>query len=184
VILPPTARKIALTAHIVASVGWLGAVVAFLVLAVTAVTSPDVALARGLYAGMDVLGRLALVPLSVLSLATGLVQSLGTSWGLLRYWWVVVKLVITLVAALVLLAYLPTLRTLAEAAVRPDGGIPDALPSLSPVVHAGAAILVLLVAAMLSVFKPRGLTRYGWRKQIAGRGAAVSSAQEVTTDPA
>ena len=97
-ILAPTARKVALTAHIVASVGWLGAVVAFLVLAGAAVTSPDVELARGLYPAMDVLGRLALVPLSLLALATGLLQSLGTSWGLLRYWWVVVKLVITLAA--------------------------------------------------------------------------------------
>jgi hypothetical protein len=179
VILPPTARKVTLTAHVVASVGWLGAVAAFLVLAVTAVTSPDVALSRGLYPAMDVLGRLVLVPLSLLSLATGLLQALGTSWGLVRYWWVVVKLVITLAAALVLLAYLGTLRTLADAAAHPADGSADLLPSLSPVVHAGAATLVLLVAAVLSVFKPRGLTRYGWRRQAAARAAAADPAQEV-----
>ncbi len=33
------------------------------------------------------------------------------------------------------------------------------------VVAAGAALLVLLVATTLAVYKPRGLTRYGWRKQ-------------------
>ena len=32
-------------------------------------------------------------------------------------------------------------------------------------VHAGAALLLLLVAVTLSVYKPRGMTRYGQRKQ-------------------
>jgi hypothetical protein len=35
----------------------------------------------------------------------------------------------------------------------------------SPVLHAGAALLLLLVATTLSVYKSRGMTRYGWRKR-------------------
>jgi len=30
---------------------------------------------------------------------------------------------------------------------------------------AGAALVVLLVATVVSTYKPRGLTQYGWRKQ-------------------
>ena len=33
------------------------------------------------------------------------------------------------------------------------------------IADAGAAVIVLLLATTLSVYKPRGLTRYGWRKQ-------------------
>jgi len=35
----------------------------------------------------------------------------------------------------------------------------------SPVLHAAAALLLLLVATVLAVYKPRGMTRYGQRKQ-------------------
>ena len=38
------------------------------------------------------------------------------------------------------------------------------LRSPSPVLHAGAALLLLLVATTLSVYKPRGLTAYGQRQ--------------------
>lgn len=35
----------------------------------------------------------------------------------------------------------------------------------SLVTHAAGGLLVLLVTTTLSVYKPRGMTRYGWRKQ-------------------
>ena len=165
-ILPPNFRKAALVGHVTSSVGWLGAVGAFLVLAVAALSTADPTTMRSLYVAMEVLGRVVLVPLAVASLVTGLVQSLGTSWGLLRHWWVVVKLALTVVATLVLLAYASTLRLLADAA-RDPGAHLGLLPSASPVLHAGAALAVLLAAVALSVFKPRGLTRHGWRVQQA-----------------
>lgn len=174
--LPARARKTALVAHVVTSVGWLGAVAAFLVLAVTAVRTSDPAVARALYVAMDVLGVAVLVPLSVASFASGLLQSLGTPWGLLRHWWVIVKLAISVIATAILLLYISTLRALGDAAASPS--LADdrmLLPSSSPVLHSGAAVVVLLIAAALSVFKPKGLTRYGWRKQQQRR--------VVTSDP-
>ena len=65
------------------------------------------------------------------SLATGVVQSLGTKWGLFRYWWVVVKLVITVIAVIVLLLYTQTLGALADVTREPTtaGGEGDVLPS-------------------------------------------------------
>ncbi|MEX2290564.1 MAG: DUF2269 domain-containing protein [Mycobacteriales bacterium] len=156
--------------HVVASVGWLGAVAAFLTLAVTAVRTRDLETQRALYIAMEVMGYTALVPLSLASFTSGLVQSLGTPWGLLRHWWVIVKLAISLVATAVLLLYIPTLRLLGAAASSP--GLADdrtLLPSSSPVLHSAAALIVLLVAVVLSVYKPKGLTRHGWRKQQQGR---------------
>lgn len=147
----PRVRKIALVAHVTASVGWLGAVAAFLALAVTSLAGADAEAARGLRLAMEVTGRYVLVPLSLASLLTGLVQSLGTPWGLFRHYWVIAKLVINVFASLVLLLFMQTLGEL---------GARDP----SPVLHAGGALLLLLVATTLSVVKPPGLTRYGRRR--------------------
>ncbi len=164
--MPPLLRKAALTAHITSSVGWLGSVVAFFALAVAGLTSQDEPTVRAVYVAMEVLGWAVLVPLAVASFVTGLVQSLGTTWGLFRHYWVLIKLAITVLATAVLLLYTRTLGYLADVASGPAvGGHLSALPSASPVLHSGAALVVLLVAAVLSVYKPRGLTSHGWSKQ-------------------
>lgn len=160
--MPPQVRKAALLGHVTSSVGWLGAVAAFLALAVVALHTADATTSRSLYVAMEVLGRAVLLPLAAASLVTGLVQSLGTPWGLFRHWWVIVKLALTVLSSLVLVAYTPTLTALADAARDPAGHV-GLLPSSSPVLHSGAALVVLLAAAALSVFKPKGLTRHGWQ---------------------
>ena len=119
---------------------------------------------------MEVLGRAVLVPLAAASLLTGFVQSLGTPWGLFRHWWVIVKLSITVVSTAILLMYTSTLTLLANAAGDPGGHL-GLLPSTSPILHSGAALVALLAAAALSVYKPHGLTPHGWRKQQIGRTA-------------
>lgn len=161
----PRLRKFVLTAHITSSVGWLGAVAVFLALAIAGLTSDEVQTARGIYLAMESVGRFVLVPLALASLLTGLLQSLGTHWGLARHYWILVKLVLTILSAVVLLLYLQTLSQLATSAQRMSaGGEPSGLRDPSPVLHSAAALLLLLLAATLSVYKPRGMTRYGWRK--------------------
>ena len=81
-------RKFALTAHVTFSVGWLGAVIAYLALAIVGLMTRDVSLARAVYLSLELIGWLVIVPLSFAALLTGLVQSLGTPWGLLRYYWI------------------------------------------------------------------------------------------------
>jgi hypothetical protein len=160
----PGVRKVALTAHVIASVGWLGAVAGFLALAVSALVTEDAHTARAAYLGMEMIGWFALVPLSIASLITGLVQGLGTRWGLLRHHWVVIKLAITVVATAVLLMYMQTLGHLADLAADRTSSPAELLVwASSPVLHAGAALLLLLVATVLAVFKPAGTTRYGAR---------------------
>jgi hypothetical protein len=165
--LGPGFRKFALTSHVVSSVGWLGAVAVFLALSVVGLTGRDAPTVRAAYLAMESIGWYVLVPLSFASLLTGLIQALGTKWGLFRHYWVVVKLGINLVATFVLLMYMQTLASLAEVArdSASSGDDLSGLQSPSPALHAGAALLLLLVAAILSVYKPRGMTRYGRRKQ-------------------
>jgi hypothetical protein len=168
----PGLRKLALTAHIVSSVGWLGAVAVFLALGVAGLVSEDAETVRAAYVAMESTGWFVLVPLSVASLATGLIESLTTKWGLLRHYWVAMKLAINLLATVVLLLYMRSLGDLADIAVEatsPAGDLDDARDP-SPVVHAAAAFVLLVAAAVLSVYKPRGLTAYGHRRQRAERG--------------
>ena len=173
--LAPRLRKLALTAHVVSSVGWLGAVAGALGLGIAALTSEDPQLVRGVYLALEAMAWIVLVPLALASLLTGLVLSLGTPWGLFRHYWVLVKLAINVVASVVLLLYTQTLGFFADVAAQPDAGLAE-LRSPSAAIHAGAALLLLLAAAALSVFKPRGLTRYGWRKQRESRGRTRDSA--------
>src|SRR5919204_1605022 len=98
--LTPRLRKLALTAHVTASVGWLGAVIAFLALSVIGLTGQDPQTVRGAYLVMELTGWAVLVPLSLASLLTGLISSLGSTWGLFRHYWVLFKLAINLVATI------------------------------------------------------------------------------------
>jgi len=172
-IMSPDVRKLALTAHITASVGWLGAVAAFLALAVVGVTSEDAQVVRSAYIAMGLTGSFVIVPLSFASLLTGLVQALGTKWGLFRHYWVLAKLLINIFANVVLLMYMPTLSYLASEAgeAKFPGSDLGGLRDPSPVLHSTAALLLLLVALVLGVYKPRGMTKYGWRKQYEQRAA-------------
>lgn len=156
----PRHRKLALTGHVTFSVGWLGAVVAFLALALIGLTSENAQTVRGAYLVMEPAAWFVLVPLSFASLLTGIVGSLGTSWGLLRHYWVLFKLLINVVLTVVLLMYMETFRVMAAIAADPGADL-DVVRNPSPVIHAGAALLLLVVAAGLAVFKPRGRTRYG-----------------------
>lgn len=166
-ILPPAARRLALTAHVTTSVGWLGAVIGFLALAVVGASSHDEQTARSAYIAMDSTAWFVLVPLALASLLTGLVQSLGSKWGLFRHYWVLFKLAITVVATAILLLYTETLNQMAELARDPASTSAE-LEDHSPVLHATAALVILIAATALAVFKPRGVTPYGWRK-LRGR---------------
>jgi hypothetical protein len=162
----PGVRKLALTAHVACSVGWLGAVTVFVVLAVVGLTSEDAQTVRSAYLVMEPAGWFVLVPLALASLLTGLVQAVGTSWGLFRHYWVLFKLVINVFATIVLLMYMQTLGSLADVAANSRADL-DVVRSPSPLLHAGAALVLLLTATVLAVYKPRGLTPYGRRSHPA-----------------
>ena len=165
--LTPRLRKFTLTMHITFSVGWIGAVVAFLALVVTAMTSQDAQILSAAWIAMELTGWFAIVPLAVASLLTGLVISLGTKWGLFRHYWVLFSLVLTFLAIVVLLSNMQTVSFFAGLAAGTGSADVGALRGglQGELLHAGVGLLVLLVIQVLNVYKPRGLTPYGWRKQ-------------------
>jgi hypothetical protein len=162
-IMPPGFRKLMLSAHVISSVGWLGAVVAFLALAAIGVTNQDAPTVRGVYLVMQPTAWYVLVPLAFASLLTGIVMSLGTTWGLFRHYWVLVKFGLTVFATIILLIYMRTFGFMASVAADPAADL-DAVRNPSPVLHAALALLVLLVSTLLAVYKPQGVTPYGRRR--------------------
>jgi hypothetical protein len=177
-IMSPGLRKVALTAHVTSSIGWFGAVSAFLALALAGMLSPDRELVRAAYLVMGLTTWFVIVPLAFVSLLTGVISSLGTKWGLFRYYWVLMKLAITIFATLALLDHTKAINLLtatAEKAAVLGANLGGARREM--VVASSLALVVLLVLTLLSVYKPRGLTPYGQRKQDEQRqGAAVGDA--------
>lgn len=177
----PRLRKFALTVHITFSVGWIGAVAGFLALVVAAMTSEDAQTLRAAWIAMELTGWFAIVPLALASLLTGLIMSLGTRWGLFRHYWVLISLTLTILATFVLLSNMQTVSFLAGLAAETNSADADQLRGglWGELLHAGAGLLVLIVIQVLNVYKPRGLTPYGWRKQHEQR--TVSPAEDVAT---
>lgn len=181
-------RKLNLTAHITSSVGWLGSVVSFLVLSIAGLTSQNAQVVRAAYLAMDLIAWFVIVPLALASLLTGVIQSLGTEWGLFRHYWVLTKLVLTAFATIVLLMKMKLIGQVAGAATATAFAGTDLRQArVGLLVHAGGGLLVLLMAAALSVYKPWGLTRYGRRKRQERREVLARtpiSTPRMHSDPA
>jgi hypothetical protein len=175
-------RRLALTAHVTTSVAWLGAVACFLALAVIGLNSARPLEVQAAYLAMEMVCWAVIVPLSLLSPATGIAQSLWTPWGLVRHYWVLVKLLVTLpCTAILLLHMLPTTRLAAAAAQgQLDGaGLHDLRVQL--VADSAVAVAALLFTTVLAIYKPRGTTADAepaptwvkWLRNAALAGAAV-----------
>ena len=163
--MPPSLRKLVLLSHVVSSVGWLGAVACFLALALVGQLGADETVARAAYVAMELLGWLVVVPLAFLSLGTGIVQSLGTQWGLLTHYWIAIKLFLTLFATIVLLVHMYPTSEVAEEAAALNADFAD-LHSLRVqlIADAAAGLLTLVFLTALSIYKPRGVTRFAPRR--------------------
>lgn len=164
----PALRKFTFTTHVTSSAGWVGAVLVFLALAVIGLTSPDEQTVRGAYLVMAPTAWFVLVPLAHASLLSGIALSLGTAWGLFQHYWVVLKLLITVFATAILLIYMGTFKQMAGVAADPVMEL-AVVRNASPMVHSVLALILLLVATVLGVYKPLGMTAYGTRKQDALR---------------
>lgn len=167
----PVLRKFGLIVHVTSSVGWLGAIAAYLALNAAALTSQNDQTVRAAYLMMEPVAWYAIVPLALASLITGIVQSLGTPWGLFRHYWVLLSLVITVLATAVLLLHMGDVSRLADLAA--DQNV-DPTGLGGDLAHSVGGLLVLLVPLVLNIYKPRGMTRYGQRKQRSLASRAVA----------
>lgn len=154
------ARRALLVVHIVAAGAWIGIDVMVAVLVTVGWTSDDPA-TRG--AAYEALGRFVVAPMlgsALLCATTGTVLGLATRWGLARHWWVLVKLVITLVlGTLIVVALRPGMdEVTAAGATIAEGGTPatDLTTLFFP---PAVSLSALSVAVVLSVYKPWGRLR-------------------------
>jgi len=158
-------RKLVLTIHVVTTVGWLGAVLVFVALAAIGLTSTETQSLRSALFIMEPLAWYVLVPLAAASLVVGIIQSLGTPWGLIRQYWVTFKLLITIFSTIVLISYMTTFNQMSEAALNPASTADQLRPFAGSVLlHGGLALAGLVISVVLSIYKPRALTPYGHRR--------------------
>lgn len=162
--MPQRVRKLALTTHLAVSVGWVGAVAAYLALDVTTVTTQNTQTLRAAYLAMEMIAFDVIVPLALASLLTGLVMGIGTRWGLIRHYWVLISFLLTIAAVVVLLVETQTVNDLARAAADPTTSSAELRTLPSTLIHSAGGLVILLMVLVLNVFKPQGLTPYGWRK--------------------
>src|SRR5215469_17570302 len=160
-------RKLTLTAHVVFSIGWIGAVAAFLALSIAGLTSQNPETVRGAFTSMDLISRFVIIPMCFAALATGIIDAFVAPWGLFRYYWVVVKLALTLIATFLLLMHEIAIARAARwvsGAAATQLFAPDFRPLKTELVQKSALAIVLLLAiAILGIYKPWGLTSYGHR---------------------
>jgi hypothetical protein len=175
--LTPAWRKAVLVLHVVAGIGWMGVDIALLVLLITARTTDDAALVVSGFNAIGMIVPIAVPPLSLSILVTGIILGLGTRWGLVRYWWVLVKLLLSLImTVLVFVSLVPTVRgiavlsttTISADAVRASLGTLPTMLMFPPVV----SFLMLGTAAILSIFKP-------WRRTPWSRESGSEAMQDV-----
>lgn len=153
------ARKTVLTVHILSSSVWIGIDIALGILAITAFSTSDAAVAATSLRALELFAVWPMFVMSVVCLLSGVVLGVGSKYGLVRYWWVAVKLAINvLMSVLIVTALRSGIGDAAEIGARLAAGDDTALPTdlLYPVVVAPS---LLLIAVVLSVFKPWGRLR-------------------------
>jgi uncharacterized membrane protein len=153
-------------------VGWIGAVCAYLTLAFAVPATHDPATVEAAWTGMELVGWYAIVPLAVGSFVTGILLALVTRWGLAKHYWVLISLVSTTVLTAVLLFHMPDVSAQAQVARGASGEHLTRMGSDIP--HAVIALALLVGILMLNIYKPRGMTRYGWRKDREARPRAAA----------
>lgn len=147
-------RKPLLTAHIAVTVSVLGADMVVLALGISSVRGAE---PQTVYPAMHLVATWLMGPLAFASLATGLLQGLLSKWGLVRYWWVTIKLTIaTLLTAVVWFVLVPGLARAADAATGGPAALTDA-QRLVYVLGPSASTALLVLSIALAVYKP------GWR---------------------
>ena len=144
---------------------------AYLSLDLAAATSQEAQTLRSAYLGLGLIAGSVIVPLSIATLVTGVLVSIGTKWGLVRHWWVTISFVLTVIATVVLIIETGTIAAYAAVASDPATTTAELQSLGSTLVHSIGGAVLLLGVLVLNIYKPRGMTPYGWRKQHEERGS-------------
>jgi hypothetical protein len=162
-----------LTVHVITSVGWLGAAYCSLVLTIAAIVTADAEVRRAAYLVMNLFDYTIALPVGLAALLSGVFLSLTTKWGLVRYYWVALKLVLTVVVYVAPLIVRSPLIDDAVARTAEPGATAGQVGTdlMTPGI---ISLVILTVATVLSVYKPWGKTPHG-RRVAARRASAARS---------
>ncbi|GAB2741187.1 DUF2269 domain-containing protein [Kitasatospora kifunensis] len=169
--LSPTARKAAVILHVISSVSWLALMLCLLTLGTAGLTTRDAETLRSAYRAMQLLGGVLILPLSLLTLVSGLILSLGTPWGLFRFRWISTKFWLTLAAAAAsLFAFTARLNEAAHVVAQHPTGPISAMNlgfiRYNLVIIPAVALIVYTSNVVLSVVKPWGRRTSSPRKGV------------------
>jgi multisubunit Na+/H+ antiporter MnhG subunit len=158
-----------LIVHIVSSVGWLGVSLTMLTLGLAGEFGDSDRTVEGAYWAAHLFVNVLVIPLSLISLASGVLVGLVTHWGLVRHKWVLTKLVLTTVTTCLGIFLLRP--GVAEAYHYSSHGDSVALRDAGRgLIGAGTvSTTTYLVITVISVIKPWGATR--WARAAAGQGS-------------
>ncbi|MEU9336930.1 DUF2269 domain-containing protein [Streptomyces sp. NPDC048290] len=160
------ARRASLVVHVVASASWLGLSLGLLALGTTAAGTGNAVTVEASVRSMKLFADWLLLPIALLTLASGLLLALGTPWGLARHRWVFTKFWLTLATTTATVFALRPGVDAAVTAVAAGHALPDATEVLAgPVVSLTAYVFMTGV----SLLKPWGLTRRGRRLRAAAK---------------
>ena len=152
-------RKGILVVHIASAGAWIGIDVVMGVLVFTALFGNDETRAL-CYRALELFAVWPLIATGLVSLASGVVLGLGTKWGLIRYWWVAIKLALNIIlVALVPVALRPEVIEKAEQGRRFVAGEAASLAVGDLIFPPIVSPTLLLIAVVLAVFKPWGRIR-------------------------
>ena len=158
-----TRRRMLVTLHVALSVGWLGASMVMLTLAIAARASQSGEQARGAYWAMHLVADVLLIPLSLSVLLIGVLVALTSPWGLLRYRWVTVKLTATCAAVALSLLALPALTRVAYRDAIQHATAAEQSAGTRLIIAASVSVALYLSLTAVSILKPWGRTARGWR---------------------
>jgi hypothetical protein len=162
-----TTRKSVLVVHIASAGAWIGVDVVMAVLVFTALLSDDDRTKALSFRALELVAVGPLLAIGLLCLLSGVLLGLSSRYGLVRYWWVVVKLVLNLLlTGLVLVALAPEVADAAERARQFDAGLPAPLGVGDLIFPPIVSPTALLTAMALAVFKPWGRIRRSGRGGI------------------
>ena len=173
-LMSPPVRKTVLCLHVMMSVSWLGIDFAMLTLGITGLTSSNLETMRESYVTMNRFGQILVMPAGLGAVLTGLLLGLCTPWGLFRYSWVTVKLVIGLVALTLAVFALPIqLHHAASQVTGPDASTDIGFVANTLVIAPSIALMLYTSNLVLSIFKPWGRISRGASRtpKVADRGA-------------
>lgn len=158
-----TQRRVLLTLHVSLSVGWLGASMVILTLAIAARASQSGEQARGAYWAVHLVADVLLIPLSITVLLIGVLVAVTSPWGLLRYWWVTVKFIATCAAVTLSLLALPALTRVAYQDATRHAMAAEHSAGTRLIIAASVSVALYLSLTAVSVLKPWGRTARGRR---------------------